>query len=788
MTYASRPRHFHPWAIVAFAWLAVVALFFAPVLFGGKVLAPLDILDHLMLPWSDGSGGFGVKNAHVYDAISQYIPYDWAVFRSFRETGDIGWNPCEHGGYALLENTMLCPGDWRHHLYRFLDFWTAWDMGIVLQFAIAGLGVLLMLRAEGLPPWAALVAAISFAFYSQHVLWIYHRWVLGATCWLPWVIWAVRRAVRRGRVVDLWSVLFVALAFRGGHLQACLFTASLLGCLFVSDCRDALLRSSPLDVRRVFLTYFATTVITAVFSLNLFANTIPPWMAGCKRMPFRSFSATLRLLPTLATSMFPTLLGTSSTLDGFRTLGSDLFDIKFAGAIPLLLALFALRRSEAPFPAKLLFVVGIVIPFTPLTTWVYSRFSVLFGLGCAWLAAWSLPRLETVVSRRSWRNVAKGFAVVLGLWLVASVSVACCLPELDTMLHRFVEQSMSDGKTIRLPWMLARADSFLRSSLLWRGNHIVNWISLLAGTVCLSVLSGGKSGSVQRQLMLRLSVVVCVMVEMLLFFQSWVVFSPRPSGRDAPFETPDWMAEMRRLTEGKGFLHVEKGAFDSFQLNTPSAYGLRQAEGYETITPRHPAYPPEAKRPADATAWAEAGVSHWFSHDPEAPAPGPGWEPILRHGAFSLFENTSFDSLFHAHLADGRLVPLDNLASRSDERRFVLPSGTRSVTLSESYHPKWRAEIVNGTNLPPVSVQLIPSKLRTMQVLLPTPSQEGDTLRLKFHPRRLWGMRSSDHVSTTRLKAASPARGCGLPTASRKWVLPVPTISAANHFFSELSR
>lgn len=787
MTHTSQPCHFRPWAIAAFAWLAVLAAFFAPVLFGGKVLAPLDILDHLMLPWSDGSGGFGVKNAYVYDAISQYIPYDWAVFQSIRDTGDIGWNPCEHGGYALLENTMLCPGDWRHHLYRFLDFWTAWDVGIILQFAIAGLGVLLMLRAENLPVWAALVAAISFAFYSQHVLWVYHRWVLGATCWLPWVVWAVRRAARKRRLVDLWSVVFIALAFRGGHLQTCLFTASLLGCLFVSDCRDAILRSRPSDVRRVFLAYGATAVIASALCLDVFVDTIPPWTQGCKRMPFWSFSATLRLLPTLVTAVFPTILGTPSTLDGFRALGSGLFDIKFAGAIPLLLALLALRRAGAPFPAKLLFVVGIVIPFTPLTTWVYSRFSVLFGLGCAWLAAWSLSRLETVVSRRTWRNVAMGSALVIGLWLIASVAVVCCLPHLRPMLHRFVAQSMSAGRELRLLWMYARSDSFLQSCLFWRGNHIVNWISLLAGTACLAALSGGESGSVQRKSILRMSVVVCVAVEMFLFFQSWIVFSPRPEGQDAPFETPDWMAEIRRLTEGRGFLHVEKGPFDSFQLNTPSAYGLRQAEGYETITPRHPAYPPEAKRPADATAWAEAGVSHWFSHDPEAPAPGPGWEPILRHGAFSLFENTAFDSLYHAHLADGRVVPLDNLASRPDERRFVLPPGTMSVTLSESYHPKWRAEIVKETNLSPVSVQLVPSKLRTLQVLLPTPSQEGDTLQLKFHPRRLWEMRSSDRVSTTRLKAASPAWGCGLPTASRKCVLPVTTIYAANHVSSELS-
>ena len=51
---------------------------------------------------------------------SQYLPYNYSVAQSFRQDGDMGWNPYTHNGTAIAENTMLCPGDWHHVLYFFL--------------------------------------------------------------------------------------------------------------------------------------------------------------------------------------------------------------------------------------------------------------------------------------------------------------------------------------------------------------------------------------------------------------------------------------------------------------------------------------------------------------------------------------------------------------------------------------------------------------------------------------------------------------------------------------------
>jgi hypothetical protein len=209
-----------PYLYAAALWLAMVTVFFSPVIFQGKVIAPLDIMESLLRPWAT-TEKIEVHNAFTYDAISQYLPYDYSVYQSLRQDGYIGWNPYSHSGSSIVENTMICPGDWHHYLYRFLPFWSAWNAGIILQFSIAGLGMLFLLRDQKIPAAYALLGVVAFGFYSQFILWIQHRWVLGAMCWAPWILWALFRAKKSRRIIDLPSIAFIALAFRGGHLQAC---------------------------------------------------------------------------------------------------------------------------------------------------------------------------------------------------------------------------------------------------------------------------------------------------------------------------------------------------------------------------------------------------------------------------------------------------------------------------------------------------------------------------------------------------------------------------------------
>jgi len=691
------------WILAAFAWITFLVAFFFPVIFQGNVLAPLDILDHLMRPWSDGSGGFGVHNAFVYDAISQYLPYDWTVYQSLKQDGYIGWNPYVYGGYALLENTMLCPGDWHHQLYRFLDFWTAWDLGIVLQFAIAGFGMLLMLRGEGLPAWASLVGALSFAFYSQHVLWIYHRWVLGASCWFPWIVWAVRRARRRNRLVDFWSVVFTALAFRGGHLQACLFVAVLVLCLFLSEWWKIPDKWRIEVLFRAALPYFILAGFSAFLILDVLIDTVPPYLEGCRDLPHKSPLKALLALPTLLASIHPTALGTPQTLDGFKAFGCDLFDLKFAGAIPFVLALFAAFRKRAPALPRLLFWAGLAIPFTPLTHWFYSRSTVLFALGCAWLAVWTLTHLPEAIPNSAWRRIARLGALFASLWILASGALLLLAPQLTPPLHRFVAKGLSSGKSSRHDWMLARADAFLADLPVWSVRNLVPLILVAFGLFAAWKLSSAA----RRRSPWSVVLVLCVFGELFVWSRTWITFSapPPPSavtvGDALLYPAPEFARELRFEMHNGGMLwrHGYPQDFDYLQFNAQSGIRITSLQGFETIRPRTLKTPPNATD-YDSGTFADRGISHVLVLPGAVPPHGlSAWIEVIDTPDLHLFRNPAFDSRWHAELVDGSSVPLTDMDDSPNRHRFDLPPGTTSIRLAEPFHPGWN-EALSGTGAP----------------------------------------------------------------------------------------
>ena len=696
MTAAAR-RLRSPWLLASLAWIGLLLLFFFPVVFQGKVLAPLDILDHLMRPWSDGAGGFGVHNAFVYDAISQYLPYDWAVFQSIRQDGYIGWNPYVYGGYALLENTMLCPGDWHHQLYRFFDFWTAWDLGIILQFSIAGFGVLLMLRDEGLPAWAALVGAVSFAFYSQHVLWIYHRWVLGASCWFPWIVWAIRRARRKNRLVDFWSIAFTALAFRGGSLQSCLFVTLLVLGLFLADVWTIRKTDDRRSRLRLVASYATLSVGSTLLVSDVLLDTIPPFLDGCRELSHRGILANLKALPFLASTVFPAVFGTPQTMDVGKVFGATLFDLKYAGAIPLVLAIFAFRRKEAPLAPKIMAALSLGIASTPLVNWFYSRSTVVFGLGVAWLAAWQLANPRHESERFGWRWLARLTAAAVILWALVGGLLLALRPRIEPTLHAFVEKNLPADKATRLDWMIARSDAFLDAFPPWSLQNAPALIFVMIGLFAAWRLSRRPTTTPIRRWIPVL--VLCAFGELFVWSRTWITFSPRPAGYSDLYEGRAWTDSFKRELSGGGYLYVlgNRDDFDFFQLNAQSGLGIPCLQGYETITPDHPPIPAPNDL-TDLNRMARLGISHVLVRTGERPViPPPAWMPVLKNSDFILYRNSSFESRWDSIQVDGGGISIRDSAPSPNRHRFLLPAGTVSVSLSEPFHASWK-------DVPPPSI------------------------------------------------------------------------------------
>ena len=713
-------------------FLGLLFLFFSPVLVAGKVLAPLDILDHLMRPWSDGSGGFGVHNPYVYDAISQYLPYDWAVFQSIRNDGFIGWNPCVFGGYALQENTMLCPGDWHHILYAILPFWTAWNVGIVLQFAIAGIGVLMMLRSEKIDGEASLVGAIAYAFYSQHVTWVFHRWVLGASCWFPWIVWAVRRARRKHRVLDVSSILVTTLALRGGHLQACLFTATLLMCLFLSEWLQQDNRWRPSVLASTILPYVFLGACAAVLFLDVFLNTVQPWRLGCKELNHVGPLRALLALPSLGATLFPSLFGSPQTFDATKLVSSDSFDIKFAGAVPFLLAFISLFRKDSPLLPKLLFLVGIIIPFTPLVTWFYSRCSVLFGLGCAWLSAWHLSAIRETRTSKGWR-MAIAIPIILCLaWCVGGVCTVVFQPKILAYLDMRLPLSIPPNKISRTAWLLSRAHSFVKEFPPWSVAHLPGVVFVALGLYCAWRTTHQNGTTTFMFLLSRWMLPLCIFAEMFLFARSWISMSPRPETRDSLYDVHPWAEPIVKEMAEKGFMLVEgKNDFDFSQVNTQSGFGIMSVQGYETITPKHIAW--ESQQDLhDCESVANLGISHILFHpDTSAPDFIAKWMPVVTSKAYLLYRNPAFQSRFLATLMGNRQIPIIPSRPVSPNRIVLsLPKGTIRVSIAQTFHRNWVATL-NESRLCP-SVVCAPNN--TTEVVFSKPTDKPDQLTLAFHP------------------------------------------------------
>ncbi len=710
------------YTIITCIWLAMVITFFWPVIFQGKVIAPLDIMESLLRPWATAEK-IQVHNAFPYDAISQYLPYDWSVFQSLRQDGYIGWNPYTHSGSSIVENTMICPGDWHHHLYRIFPFWTAWNTGIIIQFSLAGLGMILLLRDQKIPAAYALIGVVAYGFYSQFILWINHRWILGAMCWAPWILWALLRAKKSGHVIHLPSIAFIALAFRGGHLQACVFVFLLVVMVALADWwrQPDKWRLSP--AFRLIMPYAISGVLGAVLALDVFIETIPPYLHGCRNLPGRPWLDTLMALPSLITTIIPTLLGTPQGLDTSRIFKLSLFDIKFAGAVTLVVASLACFRKKAPTAAKVLLFVGLILPFTPADQWLYSRFTVVFALGAAWLAAWQLSELANEPPKRFWKYGWFAMITITLLWTLFSVGLVWKHDWVLAKLHAAVIANLEAGKSSRINWMLSRADTFLVECNIWHPRNLA-FISLI-GIGYFSVTQIHVNN--RKSQLFALLVAVTTFGELFLFSTTWVTFSDKPAGQNL-YSEPAWVTRLKQEVLNGKVAVFTRADFDYMQLNTPSVYGIRFADGYETITPQRIA-------PTPAADWnpqrcADAGISHILVSPERDPGGIEGWDRSLQLEEFVLYKNPAFSSLVSAELVSGADINLRASVETPNRREFALPADVKALNILESFNPGWKFSL-DGVTWRPVRE----TELHGIRIDLESPTQRESTpLRLEYHP------------------------------------------------------
>ncbi|TDI44228.1 MAG: hypothetical protein E2P02_09960 [Acidobacteria bacterium] len=174
------------------------------------------------------------------DFLNQH--YVWKSYALSRaRSGELAlWNPHVLGGVAIHANPLV--GIFYPPTYVLLPFtrggrvdYVALEIYQLLHQAFAGLGMLLLMRSIGSRPAGALLAALVFAFTGFFTTPGHHAIVITAA-WIPWALFATRRAVRQSGVGSL-AVLSATLALMvlAGHPQVAYY-GLLLTALWAMAC------------------------------------------------------------------------------------------------------------------------------------------------------------------------------------------------------------------------------------------------------------------------------------------------------------------------------------------------------------------------------------------------------------------------------------------------------------------------------------------------------------------------------------------------------------------------
>jgi hypothetical protein len=281
----------------------------------------------------------------------------WLSFARFSlQQGQLPlWNPYLSSGLPFVANpqpALFYPPTW---LALLLPVPKALGLIIVLHLWLAGVGMVAWLRSEGASRAGALLGGATFAFSGYFFVRVQagHLGVITTGTWLPFVLWACRRAVtRRSWKLAVLGGLPVGLSILAGHTASFLYVALGLAAYAIFCAWEIWReeRSAKAAARPV-----AWAGLMLVVGLALAAVQVLPMVELVTRSVRQTadydFAARFSwppgyLLTLLAPNFFGEPLHTGYWGDGIY----DEF-IFYVGVLPLLLALLALklRHRLEPF-------------------------------------------------------------------------------------------------------------------------------------------------------------------------------------------------------------------------------------------------------------------------------------------------------------------------------------------------------------------------------------------------------------------------------------------------------
>ena len=415
-------------------------------------------------------------------------------------------------------------------------------------------------------------------------------------------------------------------------------------------------------------------------------------MAGVKELPFLTG---VTHLPSLVTVLFPTLLGVPETIDLFKLMGQDLFDLKFTGSVIFVLSVLGLFNRKAPLTAKFLMVISLVLVFTPLITYFYSRSTAVYALGASWLAAWQLHALTQEPARTVWKKIFMALGVLTLGWLLCSVLIQIFHQDILSILQKNLVSRLSAAETGRENWYLIRTERLLEQSCIWYPRTLALLALLWGGLWAASHIHVRA----RHKMLLASLVILCSLGELLLVQATWVQYADKPESAGL-YKELEWMPRLKQqVGDGSVSFYSAQRDKDYLHANHLSTFGIKLAEGYETVAPKR--LHSLQDNLAHPEAAARAGISHIIVNPRQSPPQAKGWNLVENTPQYILLANPHYKGrYFAANQATGERSPVQPNRLTYNQMDFTVPPGTTSLDVLESYSDGWTARINGGKPVP----------------------------------------------------------------------------------------
>ena len=409
----------------------------------GLVLS--DALRGHFWPWAPSAGrpALPPPASALSDPVWQFVP--WAeLARAELRAGRLPlWNPHQEAGQPLLGNGISALGSPLLWPALALPLLPGWNLSLLLRLLVAAAGGWALARDDGRSRAAALLAAAACSLSGPFVAWLEHPQTLTAAV-VPWLLLAVRRAVRReGRGAAVPVAVATALVLAGGHVETALVAAVVAALLLVFEARGG--RDAAVPVAGALLGAGLAAPLLLPFLEYLSASAA---LAGADRhiapLPLRD----------LLRFVVPALAG-SHPIEGAASVSLAVLPLAALGA-------FATRRdrvAKALVAASLLLLVAAYDgPVARLLTSAapirWSRTLLLLPIPLALLAARGLDALLERAARAG-RRAAPALALAIAAGsgaelLSAARGVHAVAPEARRLATPILERVAADRSVFRV--------------------------------------------------------------------------------------------------------------------------------------------------------------------------------------------------------------------------------------------------------------------------------------------------------------------------------------------------